>query len=311
MVEKMKPSATNRPGFTLIELLVVIAIIAILIGLLLPAVQKVRESANLTQCRNNLKQIGLGMQNYEGTNKGLPPSRTEGTIPGTPFYPYKHSWSAALLPYIEQTNAFNLYSYKVDWNNPANYTAIRVNLKVFQCPSTPNPDRVDTTAAGQPAAGDYHAINSIKDFVAINCFGISGITNKDDPRVVGAMMRNQNTKMTSITDGLSNTILVAEDAGRPALFDSKRVVFDPVGKQGAWADPEGAFSIDGSNTNGSIPGPCPINCSNDSEVYSFHSSGATVVFADGSVRFLNDSINLCTLAALSTRAGSEVIKGDY
>src|ERR1700704_5416667 len=101
----------RRTAFTLIELLVVIAIIAVLIGLLLPAVQKVRDAAARLQCQNNLKQIGLGMMNYEATNGGLPPSRTDGTVVGAPFYPYSHSWSAALLPYIEQTASFNLYSY--------------------------------------------------------------------------------------------------------------------------------------------------------------------------------------------------------
>jgi prepilin-type processing-associated H-X9-DG protein len=80
--------------------------------------------------------------------------------------------------------------------------------------------------------------------------------------------------------------------------------------EGGWADPNGAFSIDGSNPDGSIPGPCPLNCSNDSEVYSFHPNGANVVFADGSVHFLSSAINLCTLAKLSTRAGGEVIAGD-
>src|SRR6478672_5109741 len=103
--------AKYRRAFTLIELLVVIAIIAVLLALLLPAVQKVREAANRISCQNNLKQIGLGMANFEATMGGLPPSRTEGTVAGAPYYPYQHSWSAALLPYIEQTAAFNLYSY--------------------------------------------------------------------------------------------------------------------------------------------------------------------------------------------------------
>src|SRR5262245_44519527 len=108
---------TNTAGFTLIELLVVIAIIAILIGLLLPAVQKIREAANRITCTNNLKQIGLGMHNYESTFGGLPPSRTTGAVSTAPYFPYSHSWTVALLPYIEQTNSFNLYDYKADWNN--------------------------------------------------------------------------------------------------------------------------------------------------------------------------------------------------
>jgi prepilin-type N-terminal cleavage/methylation domain-containing protein/prepilin-type processing-associated H-X9-DG protein len=297
----------RKAGFTLIELLVVIAIIAILIALLVPAVQKVRESANVAQCQNNLHQIGIGMHNYAGDAKGFPPSRTDGTMVGAPYYPYQHSWSAALLPYIEQTSAFNIYHYDKNWDDPLNYVAVQTQLPVFNCPSTLEPTRQDTTIAAQPAGGDYHAMNAIKDFVAINCFGLTRITNKDDPRIVGVMMRNQNTRFAQIVDGMSTTILVAEDAGRPRLYNSLWQVYDPVGKQGGWADPNGAFSLDGANSDGSVPGPCPLNCSNDSEIYGFHAAGANVVFADGSVHMLSPGIDLCVLAKLVTRGGNEVV----
>jgi prepilin-type N-terminal cleavage/methylation domain-containing protein/prepilin-type processing-associated H-X9-DG protein len=311
-VRPVSSTRQRRGGFTLIELLVVIAIIAILIGLLLPAVQKIREAANRMKCQNNLKQIGLGMHNYESAYGGLPPSRTTGTVANAPNFPFQHSWTAALLPYIEQTNAFNLYVYTADWNNPVNYQAIRVPLKVFNCPTTPMQPRFDTEIAAQPASGDYHAMNAIKNFVGVNCFGYVGVLNADDPRLVGPMMRDFNSPFASIIDGLSNTIFVAEDAGRPKFYNQKGQVFDPVGKEGGWADPNGAFSLDGSNPDGSVPGPCPLNCSNNSEIYSFHTGGANVCFADGSVHFLRTTIDLCALAKLVTRAGGEVIGGnDY
>ncbi len=310
----------GRAGFTLIELLVVIAIIAILIALLVPAVQKVREAAARTQCQNNLKQIGLGMHNYANVFKGFPPSATAtgGPVVGAPYYPYSHSWSAALLPYIEQTATFNLYTYKQDWNNPANYPAVRTYMSLFNCPSTPSQGRVDPTIAAQPSCGDYGAVNAIKNFVGINCFGLIGQLNKDDPRLVGAMRRDQITTFAAILDGTSNTILVAEDAGRSDFYAAggKQVGTAATGvgcngfcKEGGWADPNGAFSIDGSNPDGSVPGGCALNCSNNSEVYAFHTSGANAVFADGSVHFLNQNMNLCTLAALVTRAGGEQTTG--
>jgi prepilin-type N-terminal cleavage/methylation domain-containing protein/prepilin-type processing-associated H-X9-DG protein len=314
----MRTRFNRRAGFTLIELLVVIAIIGILIGLLLAAVQRAREAARRVTCQNNLRQIGLGVMNFESTMGGLPPSRT--TPNGPLYHGYQHSWTAALLPYIEQTASFNLYTYDRDWNFPDNWPAIRTYLKLFNCPDTPDQPRSDNTISAEPSCGDYHAVNAIKWFVGVNCFGYTMTKNTDpnEPRLVGAMMRDRITRVTDITDGASNTILVAEDAGRPTFYNSYRNIVPPIpGKEGGWADPNGAFSIDGSNPDGAnddtgaiIPGPCPINCSNNSEVYSFHSNGANVVFADGSVHFLSANMNLCTLAALVTRAAGEVVP-DY
>jgi type II secretory pathway pseudopilin PulG len=281
----------------------VIAIIAILIALLVPAVQKVRAAAARTQCLNNLKQLGLAMHNYESSHKAFPPGRT--TV--TPV----HSWSAFVLPSIEQDNVFNLYDVKKNWDDPANYAAIRTQLALFNCPTTTGGQRFDTTITAEPACGDYSAISAIKWFVGINCFGYSGLTDKDadDPRLVGALRRDETTKIVRISDGTSNTIMIAEDAARPAAYASGGVLANPsLGipmKEGGWADPGANFSIDGSNPDGTVPGDCTMNCSNNSEMYSFHSNGACAVFCDGSVRFLTSNINLCVLAALSTRAGSE------
>jgi prepilin-type N-terminal cleavage/methylation domain-containing protein/prepilin-type processing-associated H-X9-DG protein len=289
------PLAPRRSlGFTLIELLVVIAIIAVLIALLVPAVQKVREAASITQCKNNLKQFGLAMHNYEGEFKAFPPGRT--TV--TP----ESSWSAHILPFIEQNNVAQIYKLNLDWNNPVNYPAIQTQIVIFNCPSMPEGLRQDTTISAQPACGDYSTISALKTFVAINCFGYIP-TSIDDPRIIGALVRDQVTRIAEIVDGTSNTIMVAEDAGRPNLYAYGGIFVMPL-KEGGWADPGAPFSIDGSNQDGTVPGPCTMNCSNNSEVYSFHSGGANVVFSDGSVRWLADSLDLCTLSALATRAGA-------
>jgi prepilin-type N-terminal cleavage/methylation domain-containing protein/prepilin-type processing-associated H-X9-DG protein len=301
----------TRAAFTLIELLVVIAIIAILIGLLLPALQQVRSAAQITQCRNNLHQIGIALNTYENANGYFPPSRTTGTVMLPQVGLTQHSWSAFILPYLEQGNVYNIYHIDKNWDDPVNYQAIRTPMAVFNCPSTPVQPRFDTTIAAQPAAGDYSAVNAIKNFVAVNCFGYTRLqlTNPDDSRIVGALMRDEVTRADVIKDGLSMTIIAAEDAGRPNLYMTGGVQFydPPNQKEGGWADPGAPFSIDGADPNGTIPGSCPLNCSNNSEVFAFHPNGANVVFADGSVHTLPNTINLCTLAALVTRNGGEVI----
>jgi prepilin-type N-terminal cleavage/methylation domain-containing protein/prepilin-type processing-associated H-X9-DG protein len=294
-----KRVARLRAGFTLIELLVVIAIIAILIALLVPAVQRVRESANRTQCANNMKQLGLALQTYYDTYKAFPPSRTNITP--------KHSWSAFILPYIEQKAAFDIYDVKKDWNDPVNYNAVRLPLVVFNCPSVPAGRRFDTTIAAAPACGDYGCISAVHPQVCVNCLGFNPKDESNDPRLVGALQKDKKTRIIEILDGTSNTLLIAEDAGRPARFNQHgKQLASAVQKEGGWADPGANFSIDGSNPDGTINGPCPINCSNDSEIYSFHRGGANVVFADCSVRFLSSDIDLCLLAALTTRSGVAV-----
>src|SRR5262245_38629955 len=117
-------------GFTLVELLVVIAIIAILIGLLVPAVQKVRQSAARMQCSNNMKQLCFALHGYYDKRKAFPPSRTKDTPP-------LHSWSAFILPHIEQKNAYERYDFKKNWDDPANFAAVKTPIQIFICPSAP------------------------------------------------------------------------------------------------------------------------------------------------------------------------------
>jgi prepilin-type N-terminal cleavage/methylation domain-containing protein/prepilin-type processing-associated H-X9-DG protein len=333
----MNVSPARRPGFTLIELLVVIAIIAILIGLLLPAIQQVREAANRTQCQNNLKQIGVALHNYANGNNQAFPSGFLGSSTTDP----KTSWMALILPYIEQGTLANQYNFKLDYDDPSNAAAVVIQVKIYNCPSTPTQPRLDLTPSDDRklvnqgrAATDYSSINAIKDYVGNFCFQyplpLPG--GKNDPRIIGVLERDISTPVTLVTDGTSNTIMIGEDAGRPNWYVAGGVFISaPTGngqpnkpnKEGGWCDPNAAFSIDGSKTpctpavaggpaDGCVPGvqpgqTCAANCTNDSEIFGFHPNGANVVMADGSVHFINMNIPICTLSSLVTRSGGEVL----
>jgi prepilin-type processing-associated H-X9-DG protein len=223
------------------------------------------------------------------------------------------------LNYFEQDAIAKNYQFKVNWDAQVNWPVIQTQIPIFICPSDPLGPRQDMNPmlnpGTNPACGDYNAFNEVKDFVAINLLSVFPPPQPGDPRIVGAMRPNVVSKIADISDGTSNTILLAEDAGRPNWFIYGGVQGGPsspcyASKEGGWADAGGPFSLDGSERNGCIVGNCAMNCSNNSEVYSFHSGGANFAFADGSVHFIRDSISLTALAQLITRAGGEIVK-DY
>jgi prepilin-type N-terminal cleavage/methylation domain-containing protein/prepilin-type processing-associated H-X9-DG protein len=341
---------TLRRGFTLIELLVVIAIIGILIGLLVPAVQKVREAAARTQCANNLKQIGLALHNYQTTN-GYFPTAFKLLNPPDPAAPsgtgsYGPSAFVLILPYLEQDNVYRQINITKAALNPVNMPpsnpAYSTPMSVFLCPSAPGNATVDYSAElsnsfnnfginvsyppglifGRtdyaPDAGMQAAVPGI----SINA-GASIICEPPDGPV----------RITAITDGTSNTMMVTEDAGRPTWYGSNGVVTMPsyTGAPGTtpqggggWADPLNYIATNGSDPSGSgvaagggfmgipvAPWSCANGCSNDSEIFAFHTGGSNVCFGDGSVRFVRNGLTMAQMQALLSRAGGEVINFDY
>jgi prepilin-type N-terminal cleavage/methylation domain-containing protein/prepilin-type processing-associated H-X9-DG protein len=288
----------KHPAFTLIELLIVIAIISVLISLLVPAVQQVREAANRTSCANNLHQIALALHSYHDTNRHFPPSNTS-------FPNKRHSWVTFVLPYLDQQRLYDRYDQQQHWYHPANQAVVSSPLRVFQCPSVPFSDRTDPTFSSNPSCGDYGATKGVDP----NLAAIGLIAPPADTR--GVLQKNVGTRMTQIMDGASNTIFVAEDAGRPQLWHGSHIVPGGYAPGGGWADPDAGFRVNGASYDGSIIlGPCPLNCTNNNEIYSFHKGGAQAAFADGSVHFLKSSINISVLAGLVTRSGGEVLSSD-
>ncbi|MBA4062161.1 MAG: prepilin-type cleavage/methylation domain-containing protein [Isosphaera sp.] len=314
---------TVRRGFTLIELLVVIAIIAVLVGLLLPAVQKVREAAARTACSNNLKQMSLACLNYETAYGVLPPGRVSSDAGRTAFGNSNRSAFVFMLPYIEQealakrfvlgtgpaTDTVN----RRNWSHPDNHAFSQTPVKTFQCPSAPqNPRTVTTADIAGAATADYGILNSVDpDLPGLGL--VEPLGNR-----FGMLASNEGVKVTAVLDGTSNTLMIVEDGMRPA-----RLV---TGKQphptsttavsgSAWADNDNQFSLDGFTPDGLMSGPlaaatCAVNCSNANEIFAFHPGGAMVGMGDGSVRFLRDSTPIRVVSALVTRANAEVANLD-
>jgi prepilin-type N-terminal cleavage/methylation domain-containing protein len=290
----------GRKAFTLIELLVVIAIIAILIGLILPAVQKVRETAARSQCQNNLKQIGLALQNYQTTTGYFPPG---GIDPGSATAPPRpiaaklgitangvyHSWTPFVLPYIEQNAVAAQYNMNVCFEKQP---IIGTPIPIFTCPSAPAAAaRVITkTIRGTSitmAPGDY-APNAEYSPQLESAGYCDAAANAN-----GLLQVNQVWSMLEIRDGASNTAAISEDAGRPDLWRAGKMVKTHGQTDGSWGDRESEYITNGYTADGSsFPGPCHTNCTNDNEVYSFHPGGANHVFADGSVHFISTGMDI-------------------
>jgi prepilin-type N-terminal cleavage/methylation domain-containing protein len=331
--------ARHRLGFTLIELLVVIAIIAILIGLLLPAVQKVREAASRAKCQNNLKQLGLALHNYEGSFGVFPPSSI--TTTGASNQPW--SGQAFLLPYLEGDNVYRLIDFSVGYHheiNKANYppngiAALRVPVLI--CPSDPN-DRVRNNAStGEP---EHYPV----------CYGLNvgmyliynPVTRTDGGAAFGP---NSRLKHGAFSDGLSNTLGLAEvKAFNPRFHDAVLPPTPPASPDavsanisgGAWSPVNGhtewvcgraihtgftttfspntivphiqegqVFDIDvtssreGRNQTDITYGVITSR--------SYHTSIVNALLMDGSVRSFTSSINIAAWQALGTRAGGEVV----
>jgi prepilin-type N-terminal cleavage/methylation domain-containing protein/prepilin-type processing-associated H-X9-DG protein len=301
----------RRLAFTLIELLVVIAIIAILLGLLLPAVQKVRESAARLKCQNNLKQIGLACHNYHDANQALPPGYSA-TVPysdGATDTAPGWGWAAFLLPYLEQDNLFK----QINLAQPvASSPAILVRVSLFLCPSdTPPPG----TFALSDAGGNTLCQAAPSSYAATCGPDASDVA---DPTGLGVFYRNSRVRLTDITDGTSQTTMI----GDRAWADT----------QGIWAGaPSGAITRPGPRNpwqTTTAPAPCLvlvhnnwINIKTDADgglddFSGYHTGGINLLFADGSVHFLRsitaDGPEHRAFWAMGTRSGGEVIEGlDY
>ncbi len=315
-----EPFSNPRPAFTLIELLVVIAIIGILIALLLPAVQQVREAARRVQCANQLKQLVLGTLNYESAQRKFPPGFT---------YPYNSMWSAMILPQIEQQNLYNQIDLEGYWTaslttHPPNLEALGVVLEIFQCPSAGvEPFQYDSSMEANRVNSCYLACASgLRDREAGDLPWCGMNKYQEFPASDGVFFLNSKTRTQDITDGTSNTLLLGESVPDQDFLDIdaggnlQKVDHWIIGSREMSDYPTG-IGI-GSNEISECLGSTAVpinaledpNASIDAKELCFsskHSGGLNMGYADGHIKFLSSGIAPEIYSSLGTRSGGEVV----
>lgn len=312
----------GQRAFTLVELLVVIAIIGVLVALLLPAVQAAREAARRTQCTNNMKQIGLAVLNYESAKKVLPPSHTQNP---------RHNFVAYILPYMEQNNVAAQFDLKKHWDfstpdpndNDNNKIANSTAIAAMKCPTTPNVETRLVSGADYAIAIKIsnNANKAKKTLLAMNP---SPITNRgaDSDDIDGpwsSMLRVRfdgvgkydPIKISQVADGMSNSFMIMEDAGRPEKFNqfkqleagitnAESTTADATGRN--WADHQSFYDV-----HELCGGTQMMNCMNDNEIYSFHEGACNFTMGDGSVKYVQENIDPEVFISLFTRAGGDIV----
>lgn len=326
--------STKRNAFTLVELLVVIAIIGILVALLLPAIQAARAAAWRSSCQNNIRQLALAVHNYVDTKKTLPSSiRPTGLTPLP-----RIAGLTLLLPFFEETARYTQYNQTKNWFDAAtNKPLVNQRISILQCPSVPEPERLDGVPENSPWVADVGAPTDysptifvdqrLKTANLVDEAATGTIPPAKGSPGLGLLAYNIVTRLADVTDGLSKTIMYAESAGRPYLYRRGKQIGpfpDFRVNGGGWCRPASDISIDGSSGDGTTDvGPCAINCTNGIEIgttfphpyyvsvgtgepYSFHPGGANFCMGDGSVRWINDNIDIRQFARLVTRNGAEL-----
>jgi prepilin-type N-terminal cleavage/methylation domain-containing protein len=336
-------SNTARRAFTLIELLVVIAIIAVLIGLLLPAVQSAREAARRIQCTNNLKQIGIALHNYENVNGALPPCYLEvfATPTSTTSY-YKSEWSvtARIAPFLELGPIYSSINFTLTYDAAQNLTASEVSIAMLNCPSDPGPTTLADGKGGNEGTISYGNLEG--DWYV---WWLPGPQNRS------AFSPNFSRRFAQFTDGLSNTMVFGESqighsqlrkcsgeggmtpnsfpdtSQSPALIISMAPsCTESATAHQKWANGKvffnGVTTALTPNTKVLIPGdthPYDLVTHDENQggptfaaltADSYHPGGVNCLIGDGSVRFIKDSVNGLAWRALGTIAGGEVISAD-
>ncbi|QDT17895.1 DUF1559 domain-containing protein [Alienimonas californiensis] len=292
--DSLTPPASRggRGGFTLIELLVVIAVIALLVALLLPAVQQAREAARRTACFNNLKQIALGLHNYESLHRSFPigcDGCSIKTFPPPPGFRLKRiAWTVPLLPFLDAGPVADGFDTRLSHDDAANVVAAGTRLPTFLCPSSDQTDRPGPTTGDRDGDGQHDPGDGLAWTDYGGLYGVSFNTPRILPEHEGVMLYDRVVTVAGVRDGLSNTAVIGECTGRGLAFD------------GQWANGHNLFDHRFDQ---------PVNFTRNNELFSDHPDGVNLARGDGGAVFLSESTDQQVLNAFLTRAGGEVVAG--
>ncbi len=319
----LAPARSPRTGFTLVELLVVITIIGILIALLLPAIQAAREAARRATCANNLRQIGLGMQNHLSALGTFPPGQKRGCTTC-----YKYSWCVYFLDYLEQKTTSTHINYQADVHSAINAAAVDQVLPIYLCPSAnriqksrgddnkirlypPDPQGYTLANGGGMGCGDYGGIDGPDTSMKSSVTHIYYLAHQGILQIIpdsdNVTLESYRCRIRDIPDGTSKTLLVGEASGRGATPDISTP--SKIHDRGAWAEGANIFTII-NPINYLTTGDDGTALIDGRELFSDHPSGCHVVMCDNSVHFLTDDTDVNVLTALSSRNGGETIPGN-
>ena len=300
-------------GFTLVELLVVITIIAILVGLLIPAVQMAREAARMGECKNNLKQMATAVHSHVSI-KGYYPPATSVQSP-------KHNVVNYILPYVEQGNIYNQLNLDEDWNSAANLPVTQVNLSLVTCPTAPKGrDFVSdylaithifkNTHSPNPDAYGNRAFKELVDSGKVTDRGAQSPSVGSSKwegilqsrlRISGGNLLEFRITSAHVRDGTSNTFLFFEDSGRPQVYSKGGKSESGTISGAQWASDQNYAVIHYYCGDGQV-----MNCKNWDEIFSFHNGGCNFAHADGSVHFHNETMDPEVFTSLFTRDAGDV-----
>ena len=336
-------SVRRQRGFTLIELLVVIAIIAVLIALLLPAVQQAREAARRTQCKNNMKQLGLAMHNYESTHKRFPSGGKGIDFGQINMFAFSSSFYQAILPYTDQAPVYAQFNFSLHYSNAVNQAPAKTKITAFLCPTNAS-TQPDTLGYGY---ADYMPV----PFVDVDAS--SGLRNGQNGTAGGAngsslgatvegVLGLYGNPVAAVLDGLSNTVAIFESSGRlgnsvgkypQGFYLSGAPGWDSTQMPGSktqpdrWADGDSGAGVSGppnavagaiqliNNNKTPLGGGagCPWtvnNCGPNNEPFSLHVGGCHATMGDGSVRFISENSDWHIIRAICGR-NDGVVVGDF